>query len=112
MKILIVNGPNLGALGRREPEIYGNLSLGDIENYTRRRAAAFAVDLSWRQSNHEGEIVDFIETLDSGDPEGSSSTPEPTPTPASLSTTPSRPSPPQKSRFTYRIRAKGKNFAK
>ena len=67
MKILIVNGPNLGILGKREPEVYGNLPLRAIETYTHKRTSAFAVELSWRQSNLEGEIVDFIEGLE---PEG------------------------------------------
>ncbi|OPZ61051.1 MAG: 3-dehydroquinate dehydratase [Deltaproteobacteria bacterium ADurb.Bin510] len=60
MKILIVNGPNLNMLGRREPSIYGGLDLAGIEALIRRKAPA-DVDLSFYQSNHEGELVERIQ---------------------------------------------------
>jgi len=59
-KILIVNGPNLNLLGKREPEIYGKLSLTDIENEIKKSAEKLKIEVSFFQSNHEGEIVDAI----------------------------------------------------
>ena len=60
-KILIINGPNLNLLGAREPEIYGNDSLKDIENDCQKRFDRSKVKLVWKQSNIEGEIVGFIQ---------------------------------------------------
>ena len=60
MKILIINGPNLNMLGRREPSIYGGLDLAAIEELIRSKAPA-AVELSFYQSNHEGALVDRIQ---------------------------------------------------
>lgn len=57
--IHVLNGPNLNLLGKREPEIYGSETLADVE--TRCRAVlADGFDLAFKQSNHEGEIVEFI----------------------------------------------------
>ncbi|WP_298430982.1 type II 3-dehydroquinate dehydratase [uncultured Jannaschia sp.] len=58
MKILILNGPNLNLLGQREPEIYGSDTLADVEATCR---ALDAADLTFRQSNHEGQLVDWIQ---------------------------------------------------
>lgn len=60
MKILIVNGPNLNLLGKREPEIYGNETLSDIELWLSKKSEAKNHEILWFQSNHEGEIIDKI----------------------------------------------------
>lgn len=59
-KVLLINGPNLNMLGVREPGIYGDLSLANIEERLRKLAAELQLDLECFQSNHEGEIIDRI----------------------------------------------------
>ena len=61
MNILLINGPNLNLLGSREPEIYGNKTLNDIENDLFRISKDKSINLECFQSNHEGEIVDKIQ---------------------------------------------------
>jgi 3-dehydroquinate dehydratase-2 len=61
MKILIIHGPNLNLLGRREPEIYGSQSLKDINAEISREAEQFNFKPESRQSNHEGEIIDWLQ---------------------------------------------------
>jgi len=58
--IYVLNGPNLNSLGVREPEKYGHSTLADVEKLCRGSAKRFGLDIDFRQSNHEGEIVDWF----------------------------------------------------
>ena len=60
-KIMVVNGPNLNLLGTREPEIYGSDTLANIENRLSQCAHDHALDIDFRQSNYEGELVTWIQ---------------------------------------------------
>jgi len=64
-RVLVINGPNLNLLGTREPGLYGSASLADIEVMVRERGAALGVVIDWFQSNHEGELVDVVQQLQS-----------------------------------------------
>jgi 3-dehydroquinate dehydratase II len=61
MKVLFLNGPNLNLLGTREPEVYGRATLPDIEAKVRERAKELKVQIDFRQSNQEGELVGWIQ---------------------------------------------------
>ena len=58
--IYVLNGPNLNLLGTREPETYGHHTLADVEKLCRDTAASFGLTADCRQSNREGELIDFI----------------------------------------------------
>lgn len=59
--LYVLNGPNLNLLGQRQPEVYGTATLADVERRTRERAAAFGFEVEFRQSNHEGELIDWVQ---------------------------------------------------
>ena len=61
MRVLVLNGPNLETLGRREPEVYGTQTLADLEKLLNERARELGFELSCMQTNHEGQLIDWIE---------------------------------------------------
>ena len=58
--VLVLNGPNLNLLGRRDPQVYGTATLADVEKLCREEGEALGLDVECCQSNHEGELVDAI----------------------------------------------------
>ena len=62
MKVYVINGPNLNLLGTREPEIYGYDTLEDIANRCKARGSELGLEVAFMQSNHEGTIVDWIQS--------------------------------------------------
>ncbi len=59
--VFVLNGPNLNLLGAREPEIYGRATLAEVEKLCRMAAERFDLGIEFRQSNHEGVLVDWIQ---------------------------------------------------
>jgi 3-dehydroquinate dehydratase-2 len=60
LRLLVINGPNLGRLGKREPEIYGSTTLEQLVIQLKKTGLAHGVDLVGRQSNHEGDLVTWV----------------------------------------------------
>lgn len=60
IKLLVIHGPNLNLLGEREPEVYGSLTLNQLNEIIREFGKSKGVNIAFCQSNHEGEIIDFI----------------------------------------------------
>jgi 3-dehydroquinate dehydratase II len=58
--VLVLNGPNLNLLGTRKPEVYGSTSLADVEKMCQKEADRLDLELVFRQSNHEGQLIDWI----------------------------------------------------
>lgn len=76
--LLVLNGPNLNMLGLRQPQVYGRETLADVENLCQQAASRLELKLEFQQTNHEGQMIDWIHQAVAGSP-GSSSTPVPGP---------------------------------
>ena len=69
MKVLVLNGPNLGRLGRRQPEIYGTTSYADLVGMCQAWGAELGLEVDVRQTNHEGDLLDWLnQAADDGTP--------------------------------------------
>ncbi|MFL6119381.1 type II 3-dehydroquinate dehydratase [Actinophytocola sp.] len=69
MKVLVLNGPNLGRLGMREPDIYGHTTHADLVALCEKTASELGLDVTVRQTDHEGEMIGWLhEAADNGDP--------------------------------------------
>ena len=66
MTIFVLNGPNLNLLGQREPDVYGLSTLADVERLCRERAAQFGMEVDFRHTNDEGQLVDWLQEARTG----------------------------------------------
>ena len=98
--ILLLNGPNLASLGEREPEVYGSITLAEIEAAVRVRASALGLEVRCEQTNHEGAMVDILKIRACGRAPAASSTREGSRTRVSSSPTRFAASPGRSSRST------------
>jgi 3-dehydroquinate dehydratase type II len=64
MRILVLNGPNINLVGKREPELYGSRTYDDLKAELRARAVELGVEIEIKQTNHEGTMVDIIQAVD------------------------------------------------
>jgi 3-dehydroquinate dehydratase-2 len=62
MKVLVLNGPNLGRLGKRQPEIYGTTTHAELADLCEQWGSALGLDVEVRQTNHEGDLLDWLNT--------------------------------------------------
>ncbi len=60
IQIMVLNGPNLNLLGTRQPDVYGDTTLADVESACNAKADELGVEIKFRQSNHEGELIEWI----------------------------------------------------
>lgn len=60
LSLLVLNGPNLNLLGQRQPQVYGKATLADVEALCREAAGRLELDIDFRQSNHEGVLIDWV----------------------------------------------------
>ncbi|MCE7766867.1 type II 3-dehydroquinate dehydratase, partial [Pseudomonas putida] len=58
--LLVLNGPNLNMLGLRQPQVYGRETLADVENHCHQAASRLGLKLEFQQTNHEGQMIDWI----------------------------------------------------
>ena len=58
--VVVLNGPNLNRLGKRQPDVYGTTTLADVEATLRKRAEDYGIDLDFKQSNSEAELIDWV----------------------------------------------------
>jgi 3-dehydroquinate dehydratase-2 len=65
--VFVLNGPNLNLLGRRDPEIYGTATLDDVRRICTEACSGLGLNLVFRQSNHEGQLIDWVHDAFEGD---------------------------------------------